>query len=411
MTFGRMAVDWQERINYDRLRRERLERAKSQLEKDGLGSILCFDYCNVRYITGFYTPGCFRLSSQRYVLLPRNGDPVLWIEGAISTQVRDAWTPWLKGNVRASTGSHFAYLEPGVRADVMVNEIGKILAQHGLEKEPIGVDQASGVPYFWLIENFGKAGLKLVDGHPAMMEARKIKTRDEIECIRQACANAEAAMADVRDAIRPGVTEMELCGVVAKKLYSLGCDEYEDLVVCSGEHTNPNTHQMSDRQIRPGELVFVDIAGQAFNGYKTCVYRTFSVGKASSRQKELYQECYEMLYKGISKAKAGATTLDITKSWPTDPAYWGHEFRRDIADLAMGHGVGLSLYDKPIIMHALSRNNPIPLKENMVLALETWTGKKGEREGVRLEEMVLVTKDGYELLTRFPVGELIEAWL
>ncbi len=412
MAFGKAAVDWEERINYDRLRKERLEKARSQIEKDGLGAMLCFDYCNVRYTTGFYVPGVFRIPALRYVILPRNGDPTLFVEGAISVKVREEMTPWLKGRVKAALAPHWTYPDAGSEASLsqMIKTIGDTLAEYGVEKEPLGIDTAS-IPVLWFQKHFTKAGIDLVDGYPTMLEARKVKTKDEVELHRIAAANAEAAFASIRDAIRPGITELALAGVAIKTLFEQGTDEVQDLVVYFGENTNPITHQISDRSLRPGEMVIVDMAGQSYNGYKTCYYRSFTCGKATQRQKELYEECREMLYAGISKVKAGATTLDITNAWPSDPAYWGYKYYREVADLAMGHAIGLSLYETPKIFAPMAKANPVKLEENMVLALETWAGKKGGKEGARLEEDVVVTKDGYDLLTLWPVDEITEAWI
>lgn len=118
-----------------------------------------------------------------------------------------------------------------------------------------------------------------------------------------------------------------------------------------------------------------------------------------------------MLYAGMSAVKAGNTTLDICEKWPTDPHYWGYETWDEVSSLAVGHGVGISLHELPHISLPLARANPVKLEEGMVIALETWTGKKGGKDAVRLEEEMVVTKDGYDLLTKWPIDRLTECWM
>jgi Xaa-Pro aminopeptidase len=117
-----------------------------------------------------------------------------------------------------------------------------------------------------------------------------------------------------------------------------------------------------------------------------------------------------MLYAAMSAIKAGNTTWDICEKWPSSPSYWGYDTWEDVAALAVGHGIGISLHELPFFSYPRAKANPMKLEEGMVLALETWAGKRGGKDGVRLEEDVLVTKDGYELLTKFPIDKLIECW-
>jgi Xaa-Pro aminopeptidase len=143
------------------------------------------------------------------------------------------------------------------------------------------------------------------------------------------------------------------------------------------------------------------------------VYRTFCCGKATQEQKDLYEECRAMLYAGIDVIKDGATNNDIVDQWPDSPGYWGYDSWEEVAPYAVGHGIGLTLHDRPIIsmLAKAAGMPPIPLQAGMTIALETYAGHKGGKDGVRLEENVLVTKDGYEVLSRWPINELMECWL
>jgi Xaa-Pro aminopeptidase len=167
--------------------------------------------------------------------------------------------------------------------------------------------------------------------------------------------------------------------------------------------------------ILPGDLFFLDIAGNQFHGYTTCLYRTFSMGQPSEEQMNSYRKCLELLENSYKNIKAGATSYDIYKNWPDDPGYWGPDYNwNDCTPFAVGHGVGLSLHDRPFIQLALQKQMPdtppVELKEGMVIALETWYGEPGSRDGVRLEDMIVVTKDGYERLCTFPIDCLIDVW-
>ena len=247
-----------------------------------------------------------------------------------------------------------------------------------------------------------------MDAKRAMFEARMIKNQDEIECCRIACAIAEAAFDAIKQAIRPGVKECELVGIGMNRLYALGADETQEFVCSSGPRTNPLHVDYTDRMVRPGDHVIVDINGNSWQGYKCCYYRTFCCGKATQEQKDIYEDCRQMMYDGMSYIKAGADAMDIYKGFPKSPQYWGYDNWEDVAPYMLAHGLGLSLHELPWLYKSADKDSDIKFEEGMVLAVETWTGKRGGQYGVRLEENLVVTKDGYELLTLYPVDNLIE---
>ena len=411
MAFGKYAVDYEERINYPRLRRERLERAKKQINDDGLGALITFDDANIRYLTSYYVTTPMRASESQFVFLPGNGEPILFCGGTVAETERRM--PWMKGRVRSSiamfkfTANNADHLAVTMFADA----IGQLMAEYGVEKEDLGIDGTTcGLI---LGQAFQKKGINAVHGKQTMDEARMIKTLDEIELMRITCGNSETAFAAIADAIRPGVRECDLVGIGIKALYEEGADHTEDLVCCSGFNTNPYGWSFSDKPIRPGDLIYIDVDGNSYQGYKSCVYRTFSCGKATQEQHDLYDECYNMLYDAIGVIKDGATDHDILAKWPQSPEYWGYDNWADIAPYVFGHGLGLSLHDGPFItpMSAVYGMPPKELKEGMVIALETYAGHKGGKDGVRLEDNILVKKDGFEVLSRFPVKQITECWL
>jgi len=317
--------------------------------------------------------------------------------------------PWLKGRIYpAGRMSRMKLARTKDDVKNVVKEVADIMTEHGVKNEPLGIDCSTSE--LLLLEAFKEVGINIVDAKHVMFEARKIKNQDEIECQRIACSNAEAAFADIADAIRPGVTECELVGIGMNTLYRLGADEAQEFVCVSGPITNPFRVDFTDRQVRPGDLVIIDINGNSFHGYKSCYYRTFCCGKATQEQKDLYEICRKMMYDSMAAVKAGNTTWDVASKWPDSPKYWGYDSWEEISALAVGHGVGISLHEMPWFSYPMSKANPIKLEEGMSVALETWYGKRGGKDGCRLEEQMVITKDGYDLLTHYPVNELIECW-
>ena len=397
------------KIDLGRLRRERVEKAKAQMEKEGIGAYLCFDPANITYLTDTNT---YRLEPllARNVLFPRTGDPILYEWGFRWQRVRDELAPWLKGNVRPGWRLRF-YLNRGVKPVEFLADLKKVLNDHGVINEPLAVDMP--IVSIDFAEMLRSEGLKVIDGFPSLNRARAVKTEDEIECTRMSETICEEIFYEIQKTIRPGIRETDLAAIATEFAVKRFCDAPVDIVCCSGENTNPNMLGYSDRTIRPGEMVFVDLPGVRYKGYCSCYYRTFTCGRATQRQKEIHAECHDLLYKGIAKVKAGNTTADICKAWP-GPEHWGGKNWRDVSDCAIGHGIGLHNQEAPTITPLFSIENPITLEENMIIAIETFYGSKpGElpRQGARIEDLVVVTKDGYENLARWPKDKITECWI
>ena len=411
MALGKFAVDYEQRVDYPRLRAERLQRAKDQINKDGLGALVTWDEANVRYLTGYYITTPNRPLEAQFAFIARNGEP--HIIGGNDQEGLIQRMPWMGGRIYAPAGiakiAAFTPDDPVVQR--VVDQIFGFMTQYGVEKEPLGIDGTT-LSYIYA-EAFKKRGIQVVHAKPTMDLARMIKTPDEIELMRITCANSEKAFAAIVDAIRPGVRECDLVGIGIKALYEEGDDHTEDLVCCSGYNTNPYGWSFTDKPIRPGDLIYIDVDGASYQGYKSCVYRTFCCGKATQEQKDLYEECRAMLYDGMSVIKAGATDYDVFEKWPQSPIYWGYDTWAEVGPYALGHGLGLSLHDRPFFLpqHREIGVPPQTFQAGMVLAVETYAGHKGGKDGVRLEENILVTAEGYERLTRWPIDELMECWL
>ncbi|HEU0180882.1 MAG TPA: M24 family metallopeptidase, partial [Agromyces mariniharenae] len=236
---------------------------------------------------------------------------------------------------------------------------------------------------------------------------RRIKTSDEIRLLTQACSMVDAAYEDLYRFLRPGVRENEAVGLVAKTLYDLGSEYVEGVNAISGERCSPHPHVFSDRLIRPGDPAFFDIL-HSYNGYRTCYYRTFAVGSASSAQRDAYTRAREYMDRAIALVRPGATTADIVEVWP-EAQEFGFADEEAAFALQYGHGVGLSIWEKPIFSRLVSLDHPEVLEEGMLFALETYWPASDGWGAARIEEEVVVTADGCEVITKFPAEELLVA--
>jgi Xaa-Pro aminopeptidase len=287
-------------------------------------------------------------------------------------------------------------------------QIAHELEFHKLKSDKIGIDVE--VPS--LVKALNNAGVRLApNGDKALMKARATKTRDEVECHRIAAAITEAGFDKVKSAIRPGVSEMELRGIFMNEVYRLGADFAPTADIMSGPRSFPNNQITTDRLIRPQELIVFCACNLSYMGYRTCYYRTFSCGAPNQAQRDTFTKVRDYLYDAIKLVRPGATTKELAEKWPRAEEYgWPDE---DTAFwMQWGHGIGLSIAERPTVTRIWSLEYPERLDEGMVIALETLlpTGIKNESypesEAVRLEEMLYVTEGGHDLLSRWPIDEI-----
>jgi Xaa-Pro dipeptidase len=403
--FGMLGMDWQQRINWDRLRTYRLERARAKMKEHGLGALLLMYDENIRYVTSTLTPGWNKLKpGLRYAMLCGDDAPVLFEQGDIGMQVR-RHSPWLpKENVRYS----YAWIKgaAGPASDQQVKKFTNAVIQEMKKSNVHGMKLGVDFIDINLIDAFKDAGIEWTDGMTAMMEARAIKNEDEQECIRMVGAIGDAAHWECMNFLKPGLTENQVTAHIMEFLYNVpGIEDVEDVIVSSGPNTWPNWRNFSDRIIKPGEIVFMDLAALTWNGYKSCYYRTYCVGKEpTEHQNEIYAEALKWLYDAIREVKPGATTKDIASKWPS-AEIWGYKEEDEAAANLWGHGLGLAQYDQPVISRIWSLDHPLEIKEGMVFALETQHGIPFEW-GVRIEEMLIVHSDRTEIVSNFPVEKI-----
>ena len=403
-TYGLMGVDWEERINFARLRRERLARARQHLQESEIGALLCFDMNNIRYITATHIGTWAVDKLNRFCLLPQNDEPVMWDFGSAARH-HELYCPWLgEGRSRAGISTlRGAMLPESGRAQDVARKIRIELEERGLLNEPLGVDVIE-LPVLFALQ---KEGIEVVDGQQLMQSVRMIKTQDEITLLSTACMMVDAAYEELYRTMRPGIKESECVGVVSKLLHDLGSEQVEGVNAISGERCNPHPHVYTDRVLRPGDPAYFDII-HSFNGYRTCYYRTFAVGSASHALVDAYKRCRDYLDESISLIKPGVTTGEVVEVWPKAQEF-GFPDEEACFALQYGHGVGLSVWEKPVFSRLVSLDHPEIIQEGMVFALETFWPAADGWSAARIEEQLVVTRDGCEIITRFPAEELLVA--
>jgi Xaa-Pro aminopeptidase len=250
-------------------------------------------------------------------------------------------------------------------------------------------------------------GIQVVDCQALMQDARMLKTEDEVTLLTTACAMVDAAYDELFRAMKPGLRENECVALVNRVLYELGSEHVEGVNAISGERCSPHPHVFTDRMLRPGDPAYFDIL-HAYNGYRTCYYRTFAVGSASRAQVDAYRRCRDYLDQAIALIRPGVTTADVVSLWP-EAEDFGFPDEEAAFALQYGHGVGLSIWEKPIFSRLVSFDYPETIQEGMVFALETFWPASDGWSAARIEEQLVVTADGCEVITRFPAEELLVA--
>ena len=402
---GVMGVDWEERVDFARLRTHRLERVRQQLDAHGLGALLLFETSNIRYATATQIGYWAFNKGERYALVTRQGKPRIWDFGSAAKAHRIQLPSMFdkQNSVAGNTGLQGAIgPESGMQGRAAA-EIASVLREEGLEGERLGVDMAETGVFLAL----QKEGLNVVDGQQAMMMAREIKSPDEIILLTQACAMADGVYQDIFEFLKPGVRESDVVALAQARLIEMGSEFIEAINSIAGERCSPHPHVFSDRLIRPGDQAYFDII-HVFNGYRTCYYRTFVVGRASQAHRQAFKQSREWMDAAIAQVKVGNTTDQVAKVWPKAEEF-GFEDEMDAFGLQFGHGVGVGLHERPIISRLNSLDNPIEIKEGMLFALETYAPAKDGRSAARIEEEMVVTASGPKIITLFPCEELMVA--
>jgi Xaa-Pro aminopeptidase len=391
--YSQTGADWQYRVDFDRLRKDRLQRAREQMDAHDLGALVLFAGANIRYVTASYQGNWKYNINIRYAVLPNGGEPVLFETAGSDLQCAKMDMPWMAGRIKPAMTWQWAEGAVPHMAGKMADTVVEVLEENAVRKERIGVDN-----FDWpSLEAFQERKINIVNGWPAMSAARVIKTPDEIELLKQASSIGDAAMWKIKyEWLKPGVREREIEAKVHDFMLSQGCEIIYDIIVASGGNTSPYRRWATDKMIRQGDLIIVDINAVGPSGYFVDFVRCFKCASKMTQQEiDLYREVYDSMYAGIEQLRPGKTTADVAAAFPEyDDDKYGTVTLQQFA-----HSIGITLYEGMWISRAYSLDYPAEIKENMYFAAETFAGHPLLPQTTRLEENVLVTADGPVVFT------------
>lgn len=393
---GQYQVGYEERIDLSALRTKRVGKAQGERERDELDAILVWKDENVRYLTDL-RPQLISCKSTALngALLVAGRDPVLFCSGGERDRV-DQTMPWISEVHTIPIIEDRGLIEGFVRETLV-----PVLESHGLTAGRLGIDECN--TSLALALQTALPGLTVADGDSAMLRARRIKLPEELQLIEEACAIGDAVTATGLDAVAVGMREMEVAAEAMRTLFRLG-GEYAHVMtpfVASGEHMAPPHRISSDKIIRHGDIVFIDI-GASWGGYYGDIARATICGKPSQRQREIYTAVYRSLQAGIEKMRPGFTNEDAADAIRAEAAEYGLGGR--FLSLFIGHGVGIGANEPPYIGETLPGAPVVEFEPGMVFAVEPLIWVDGVRGGggVRLEEMIAITEDEAHVISRAP---------
>jgi Xaa-Pro aminopeptidase len=387
-------------IDFERLRRDRLDKIQRAMAKHDIGVLLLTDIINIRYATGVSVmPLWTAVNLAHYVLVPVEGSPMIFEYDQAQFRADLYWS-----QVRPAHywQARFAEQFAPERSDEWAAEIKDVLQEWGLGGARVGIDMLD----YHGFSALGRQGLTLTDADAAMEEARTIKTMDEIDLLRQSAAITEAALHDLEQAIHPGVTENELLATFWHRLLAFGGEWCFTRLIASGHKTNPWFHEAGSKMVRPGDLVGIDTDVMGIEGYVCDISRTFLCGdKATPVQKEAYRVAYDYVHSVIELCRVGMGYRELAEKSPRLPADYVAQRYPVIL-----HGIGVD-DEPPFIPFADQHEYVMPqgeFRENMVVSVECYAGKVGEQDGVKLEDQVWITAEGPVVISLYPYeGKLL----
>lgn len=397
VTFGATIADWQERINVERMRQQRAERAREILRKNDIPALLVSSPADLRYLTG-----CIGASWEPqlyYVLFFTEHDPVVYHHAGDHLQQPDQ-APWIKNFrcARSWLGGTVGPEASRAEAKLFAAEIVDELRQRGLAKEKVGIFGFDG----YAADALKEAGITLVNAVPMISEMKTIKTIDEINCLKTVAAIAEAAWWRVWEALRPGMRDTDLLRAAVDGALEAGAESVvTQNAPLSGPLSFPRGIRGTNRIIQTGDLVYMPLCHISYMGYCSCTYRTLIAGRQpNDKEKDWYKKLLERINNIIDAIKPGATTADVAKHF-APASTWGYKDEVEVLTVEIGHGIGIGGYNLPVINRQFSLKYPQVIEPGMAIAIESLEGEF-RVGGVRLEDMVIVTEKGAEIIDHMP---------
>ena len=410
LRFGPGAVDYEGRINFDRMRQERAAKARAELAKQGVAVALLMTPPNLRYAAGLRSAAHIAVSEFGALFFVEDPDIIAYQIGPTHLQLKYHCS-WIKPeNMRSGYRTWAGAAGEEVtkeKAKLFARDVVRDLSERHLEKEKIGVDRCAEA----IRAALEAEGLHLVNVGQAFVNARRTKTSDEINCMKMAGAIVDRAWWEFYSMLRPGIAANEVAAKTFEALWKYGAEAVGMVSIRTGPDTAPIYLGTSpkDRIIQYGDLIYSDIYQVQYAGYNTCYYRTFKVGcQPTEKEKEWYKKTRDWLYGALSEVKPGATTADSARHFPGPKAYssWGELTEEDIVGCNVAHGIGLAPYEEPIVSRTASLEHPQVYEKGMTIAFETHFGEPFIG-GCRIENVVVVTDNGYENLYAMPDDEII----
>ncbi len=397
---GGMMVDWEHRIDFARMRRERVEKTQAAMKAEGIDALILWKDENVRYLTSARVIMIqYRSSTTFGVLLTQDNPPTLLASSGESHRIEECM-PWIEDYIPIGILE-----EPGLVENAVRDEIAPRMKKWGVAGGSIGLDGHTFTQRAMLDKYLPEA--TFVDGERFMYMSRVQKTPDEVACLLQACAVADAVTQTALEAVRPGVREFDVAGEAMKTLFT-HAGEFAHLAspfVASGEHMAPPTRFPTDKIIRNGDIVFIDI-GACWNGYfGDCGRTTLAGGPPHPVQRKVYTTVYKSLKAGIAKLRPGCTNEDAAAEFLEVARSAGLE--QNFIKLFIGHGCGISPNEPPYIGEVMPGAERVKFEPGMTFAVEPLIFVPGVPggAGVRIEDHILVTENDPVYMTRAPYCE------
>ena len=387
----------EDEINFDKLRSYRLDRVKKQLEKNNLEACILFDPVNIRYALDTVNMSVYNMHNlTRYCFVPVSG-PVILYE-YFNCEILSKHLNLIDEIRPAITWDYFSN---GDQADLQlkkwINEV-KELSNSYFKSKKIAIDVINGPA----VTALNKADIKVVDAKLILEQARVIKSPEELKCMKAAIEVAEIGVTKMRNELKAGMTEDELWSILHKTNIEHGGEWIECRILSSGERTNPWMQESSNKVIQKSEMVSFDTDMVGPYGYCADISRSFVEGnKFNDDQKKIYQMAAEQINHNYRLIKSGTSFKEFTeKSWKLPNEYYGNRYS------CMLHGIGLCDEWPQIKYPTDGGQREGHFEKNMTITLESYIGKVGGKEGVKLEQQYLVGENKLELMSHHPLEDI-----